>query len=50
MHRFSRIRARLAHQLGITSVYIQGIDNAEIIETVHARHAPTIPVSTSLRL
>ena len=27
-----------------------GIDNAEIIETVHARRAPMISVSTSLRL
>jgi len=27
----------------------QGIDNAEIIETVHARRQPMIPVSTSLR-
>jgi hypothetical protein len=26
--------------LGITSVYLQGIDNAEIIDTVHARAAP----------
>ena len=33
--------------LGITSIYLQGIDNAEIIETVHARRAPMIPVSTS---
>jgi hypothetical protein len=30
--------------------YLQGIDNAEIIKTVHARHAPMIPVSASLRL
>jgi len=36
--------------LGITSVYLQGIDNAEIIDTVHARRAPMIPVTTSLRL
>ena len=36
--------------LGITSVYLQGIDNAEIIDTVHTRHAPMIPVSTSPRL
>jgi hypothetical protein len=36
--------------LGITSVYLQGIDNAEIIDTVHARTAPMIPVGTSLRL
>ncbi len=28
--------------LGITSVYLQGIDNAEIIETVHARRVPMI--------
>jgi site-specific recombinase XerD len=26
--------------LGITSIYLQGIDNAEIIDTVHARRAP----------
>jgi site-specific recombinase XerD len=36
--------------LGVTSVYLQGIDNAEIIDTVHARRAPMVPVSTSLRL
>ena len=41
---------QLGHSnLGITSVYLQGIDNAEIIETVHARRAPMIPVSASLR-
>ena len=44
------IQRQLGHSnLGITSVYLQGIDNAEIIETVHARRAPMIPVSTSLR-
>ena len=36
--------------LGITSIYLQGIDNGEIIETVHARRAPTIPVNASPRL
>jgi hypothetical protein len=36
--------------LGITSVYLQGIDSGEIIETVHARRAPMIPVSPSLSL
>jgi hypothetical protein len=35
--------------LGITSVYLQG-DSGEIIETVHARRAPMIAVSGSLRL
>jgi hypothetical protein len=36
--------------LGITSIYLQGIDNAEIIDTVHGRRAPMVPVSASLRL
>lgn len=36
--------------LDITSVYLQGIDSREIIEGVHARRAPMIPVSASLRL
>jgi hypothetical protein len=31
--------------LGTTSAYLQGIDSGEIIETVHARRAPMIPVS-----
>jgi site-specific recombinase XerD len=45
------IQRQLGHSnLGITSIYLQGIDNAEIIDTVHARRAPMIPVSTSLRL
>jgi site-specific recombinase XerD len=45
------IRRQLGHSnLGITSVYLQGIDSGEIIETVHARRAPMIPVSASLRL
>ena len=40
------IQRQLGHSnLEITSVYLQGIDNAEIIETVHARRAPMIPVS-----
>ena len=44
------IQRQLGHSnLGITSIYLQGIDNAEIIETVHARRPPMIPVSTSLR-
>src|SRR4051812_34459202 len=40
------IQRQLGHSnLGITSVYLQGIDNAEIIETVRARRAPMIAVS-----
>ena len=45
------IQRQLGHSnLGITSVYLQGIDSGEIIETVHARRAPMIPVSATLRL
>jgi site-specific recombinase XerD len=45
------IQRQLGHSnLGVTSVYLQGIDSGEIIETVHARRAPMIPVSASLRL
>jgi len=44
------IQRQLGHSnLGITSIYLQGIDNAEIIETVHARRAPMIQVHTLLR-
>ena len=43
------IQRQLGHSnLGITSVYLQGIDNAEIIEAVHARRAPMTPVRTGL--
>jgi site-specific recombinase XerD len=45
------IQRQLGHSnLGITSVYLQGIDSGEIIETVHVRRAPMIPVSASARL
>src|SRR6187200_274921 len=45
------IQRQLGHSnLGITSVYPQGIDNAEIIDAVHARRAPMVPLSASLRL
>jgi integrase len=35
--------------LGITSVYLQGIDNGEIVNTVFARPAATLPASAGLR-
>jgi site-specific recombinase XerD len=45
------IQRQLGHSnLAITSIYLQGIDNAEIIDTVHGRSAPMVPVSASLRL
>jgi hypothetical protein len=34
--------------LGITSVYLQGIDSSEIIATVHSRPAPVISASAGL--
>ncbi len=45
------IQRQLGHSnLGITSIYLQGIDDAEIIDTVRARRAPMISVNASLRL
>jgi integrase/recombinase XerD len=45
------IQRQLGHtNLGITSIYSQGIDNAEIIDTLHARRAPMVPVHRSLRV
>ncbi len=44
------IQRQLGHtHLGITSIYLQGIDNAEIIATVSRRAAPVIPASSRLR-
>ena len=43
------IQRQLGHaNLGITSVYLQGIDNAEIIGTVYARRPPMLPASAGL--
>jgi site-specific recombinase XerD len=45
------IQRQLGHtNLGVTSVYLQGIDTAEIIQTIHARHPPMMPASAGLRL
>ena len=43
-----RPRMPTTQHLGITSVYLQGIDNAVNIQAVHARRQPMIPVRTSL--
>ena len=44
------IQRQLGHaHLGITSIYLQGIDSTEIIDTVHSRPAPVISASASLR-
>ena len=45
------IQRQLGHtNLGVTSIYLQGIDNAEIINTVHSRRPPMMPASAGLRL
>ena len=44
------IQRQLGHaHLGVTSIYLQGIDNAEIIDAVHARRPPMIPATAGLR-
>ena len=43
------IQRQLGHaNLGTTSIYLQGIDSGEIIETVRARRAPVIPATAAL--
>jgi site-specific recombinase XerD len=45
------IQRQLGHtNLAVTSTYLQGIDNAEIINTIHHRKAPMIPATAGLRL
>ncbi|MHB8694343.1 MAG: tyrosine-type recombinase/integrase [Solirubrobacteraceae bacterium] len=45
------IQRQLGHaHLGITSVYLQGIDSSEIITTVHDRKPPVIPAATGLTI
>jgi hypothetical protein len=44
------IHRQLGHSnLGVTSICLQGIDSTEIIDTVHARRAPMIPVDLPFR-
>ncbi len=43
------IQPQLGHaNLGITSIYLQGIDSSEIIHRVHSRPAPVIPATAGL--
>jgi site-specific recombinase XerD len=45
------IQRQLGHaNLGITSIYLQGIDSGEIVAMVHQRPAPVMPASAGLRL
>ena len=44
------IQRQLGHaDLGVTSVYLRGIDNTEIVHAVHERPAPMIPAVNGLR-
>jgi site-specific recombinase XerD len=45
------IQRQLGHaDLAITSVYLRGIDNTEIVHAVHERPAPMIPAHNGLTL
>jgi integrase len=45
------IQRQLGHaNLGITSIYLQGIDSSEIINAVNSRPAPVIPATAGLGL
>jgi site-specific recombinase XerD len=45
------IQRQLGHaNLGITSVYLRGIDSSEIISTVHGRPSPTISATAGLQM
>jgi integrase/recombinase XerD len=45
------IQRQLGHaHLGITSIYLQGIDSGEIIAAVHGRQAPMMSASAGLLL
>jgi site-specific recombinase XerD len=49
--RLNVIQRQLGHtDLGTTSIYLQGIDNAEIIDAVHNRRPPMMPASAGLKL
>ena len=44
------IQRQLGHaNLGATSIFLQGIDHSEVINTVYARPAPVLPASAGLR-
>ena len=43
------IQRQLGHaNLGVTSIYLQGIDTEEIIDTIHRRPAPTVSAAAAL--
>jgi len=43
------IQRQLGHaNLGVTSIYLQGIDSGEIIEAIRTRRPPVIPAAAAL--
>ena len=45
------IQRQLGHSnLGVTSTYLQGIDNAEVINALHTRRPPMMPAAAGLML
>ena len=45
------IQRQLGHSnLGVTSIYLQGIDSAEVINAVHNRRPPMMPATAGLTL
>ena len=45
------IQRQLGHSnLGVTSVYLQGIDSAEVINAIHDRRPPMMPATAGLKL
>jgi site-specific recombinase XerD len=45
------IQRQLGHtDLGVTSIYLQGIDNTEILKAVHSRRPPMMSASAGLQL
>jgi hypothetical protein len=44
------VRRTASTNLRVTSIYLEGIDSAEIINAVHARRAPMMPASAGLHL
>jgi integrase/recombinase XerD len=43
------IQRQLGHaDLGVTSAYLRGIDNPEIIQAIHQRPVPMIPAAADL--
>jgi len=45
------IQRQLGHRnLGVTSIYLQGVDPDEVIQTVHGGPPPMIPASVGLAL